>query len=130
MTKADGITGRLRRWAHRLKTDIVVLSLAMRDPEVSFVVKILAAVLVAYTLSPIDLIPDFIPVLGYLDDLILVPAGIALCISLIPEPVMVRLRIEAETAEHPGRSLIAAGIIVAVWIALGLWLGWLLVKYH
>ena len=82
--------------ARKLKTDIPALFLCMKDSETPVIAKILAGLTLAYALSPIDLIPDFIPVLGYLDDMILLPAMVALTIRLIPPAVFARCRIEAE----------------------------------
>ena len=82
--------------ARKLKTDVPALFLCMKDSETPVIAKILAGLTLAYALSPIDLIPDFIPVLGYLDDMILLPAMVALTIRLIPPAVFARYRIEAE----------------------------------
>ena len=82
--------------ARKLKTDVPALFLCMKDSETPVIAKILAGLTIAYALSPIDLIPDFIPVLGYLDDMILLPAMVALTIRLIPPAVFARCRIEAE----------------------------------
>ena len=82
--------------ARKLKTDVPALFLCMKDRETPAIAKILAGLTLAYALSPIDLIPDFIPVLGYLDDIILLPAMVALTIRLIPPAVFARCRIEAE----------------------------------
>lgn len=104
----------------------MALWLAARDPRVPWRAKALAAVVAAYALSPIDLIPDFIPVLGLIDDLLLVPAGIWLVVRLIPAGVMADLRTRAETRERP-RSLIAAVVIAGLWLGaavlLWMWLG-------
>ena len=108
----------LRVWARNLKRDVVALWLAARDPRVPWHAKTLAAAVAAYALSPVDLIPDFIPVLGLLDDLLLVPAGIWLVVRLIPAGLMAELRRQAE-AEHRPRSLAGAGVIVVLW-AIGL----------
>lgn len=106
----------LKSWARALKRDVIALWIAARDPRVPWYAKALAGVVAAYALSPIDLIPDFIPVLGYLDDLLIVPAGIWLVVRLIPAPLMAELR-EAATrrAERPV-SYVAAGVIAAIWI--------------
>jgi len=90
---------RLRRWAGRVKREVVVLALAARDPRTPWYAKLLAVAIVAYVLSPIDLIPDFIPVLGWLDDLVLVPLGLLLVVRLIPKPLMRELRLRAEGKE-------------------------------
>jgi uncharacterized membrane protein YkvA (DUF1232 family) len=116
---------RLKRWAKGLKRDVVALWLAARDPRTPIVAKLVAGLTAAYALSPIDLIPDFIPVLGYLDDLLIVPAGIWLALRLIPLELMAELRAAAETREKP-RSLAGAAAIVAIWLGavalFGLWL--------
>lgn len=83
---------RLKHWARAIKRDVVALWLAARDPRVPWYAKAVAGMVAAYALSPIDLIPDFIPVLGYLDDLLIVPLGILVAVELIPEPVMTELR--------------------------------------
>lgn len=108
---------RLKTWATTLKRDGVALWLAARDPRVPWWAKLLAGAVAAYALSPIDLIPDFIPVLGLLDDVIIVPAGIWLCLRLVPPPVMADLRARAEAYERP-RSLAGMAAIAAIWLAL------------
>lgn len=90
---------RLRQFARQVKAELLALSLAARDPRTPWYARAFALLVLAYALSPIDLIPDFIPVLGYLDDLILVPAGLWLALRLIPAEVMERARTEA--ARHP-----------------------------
>jgi len=104
-------------WAKSLKRDIVALWLAARDPRVPWHAKAVAGAVAAYALSPVDLIPDFIPVLGYLDDLIIVPLGILLATRLIPAEVMSALRDEA--ARRIERPSGRAGLIfiLAVWLA-------------
>lgn len=91
--------------------------IAARDPRTPWPARILAAVVVAYALSPIDLIPDFIPVLGYLDDLFLVPLGIWLVLRLIPGEVMADARRQAADMERPGKSLWGLALVVALWLA-------------
>ena len=118
---------RLRAWAAALERDVVALWLAGRDPRVPRSAKVVAALVAAYALSPLDLIPDFIPVLGYLDDLILVPLGILLAVRLIPPDLMAELR--AEAARRTVRPVSRAGAvaIIAIWIAaagLLLWAFW------
>jgi len=110
---------RLKRWARATRRDVLVLYLAARDPRVPWYAKAVAAATAAYALSPIDLIPDVIPVLGYLDDLLIVPLGIALAIRLIPAGVIADLRREAvarDAAALPG-SRVAAAVIVLLWLA-------------
>ncbi len=109
----------LKQWARRLKTETLVLYLAYRDPRTPWYARIVAGLVVAYALSPIDLIPDFIPVIGYLDDLIIVPLGIALSIRLIPAEVIALARDRAR--ERGSKRLpvnrAAAVAIVVVWVA-------------
>ena len=114
----------LKEWAKALKRDVVALWLAARDPRVPWYAKALAGATAAYALSPIDLIPDFIPVLGYLDDALLVPAGIWLSVRLIPGPVMAELREAARLRTERPVSRTGAVVIVLVWIAAA-WLAWL-----
>jgi uncharacterized membrane protein YkvA (DUF1232 family) len=112
--------GRLRQWARNLKRDVYVVWLAGRDPRVPRHTKILALVTAGYALSPIDLIPDFIPVLGLLDDLILVPLGLWLTLRSIPPPLLQELRAQAAAGSAPSRSgRLAAAAIVMVWVAVG-----------
>lgn len=115
---------RLRRWARALKRDVVALYLAARDPRVPWYAKAVAACVAAYALSPIDLIPDFIPVLGYLDDLIILPLGILLAVRLVPPEVMAELRAEADRRAARPTSRIAAIVIVALWLSAGALLLW------
>ena len=101
--------------ARKLKTDVPALFLCMKDSETPAIAKILAGLTIAYALSPIDLIPDFIPVLGYLDDMILLPAMVALTIRLIPPAVFARCRIEAEglwANGKPGKWYFAIPIVL------------------
>lgn len=89
---------KLKTRARSLKIEVHALALALQHPETPWHARFVAGLVVAYALSPIDLIPDFIPVMGYLDDLILVPAGIALAVRLIPGPILERCREQARTA--------------------------------
>ncbi len=111
----------LEGWKQRvrtLKTETYALSWAYRDPRVPWYAKALLALVVAHTLSPIDLIPDFIPILGYLDDLVIVPLGITLARRMVPEAVMVESRAKARAALDDARptSWIAAAVILAIWV--------------
>jgi uncharacterized membrane protein YkvA (DUF1232 family) len=127
MAQADrhaGLGARLRDWAREIKTDAVALSLAVGDRRVPWYAKLLAAVVAAYALSPIDLIPDFIPVLGYLDDVILVPLGILLVVKLIPSDVMADLRAEAEARAERPRSRAGAAAVIGLWVAAAAFLLW------
>ena len=119
----------MKNWARLVKRDIHAIYLCSRDPRVPWHAKALAIFVAAYALSPIDLIPDFVPVLGYLDDVILVPAGIWLVVRLIPPDVMAEHR-ELAAAAHDGPvSRTAAAVIVAIWIASALLCGWLIWRY-
>jgi uncharacterized membrane protein YkvA (DUF1232 family) len=114
---------RIRQWASRIKRDAVTLWFAYRHPGTPWFAKLLAAFVVAYALSPIDLIPDFIPVLGYLDDVLLLPGLIWLNIRLIPADVLEECRQRAdqwmkEQGAKP-RSIAGAVFILAIWIGLG-----------
>ena len=119
--------GRLRDWARAIKRDVVAIWLAGRDPRLPWPVKLLALVVAGYALSPIDLIPDFIPVLGYLDDVVLVPLGIMLVIQLTPPDLLAEHRAKAsEIVERPV-SRNGMAVIIAIWIglvALVAWLAW------
>jgi uncharacterized membrane protein YkvA (DUF1232 family) len=115
------VSSALARWKARgraLKRDIGALYLAYRDPRTPWHARLVALCVVAYAFSPIDLIPDFVPVLGYLDDLLLVPLGIALAVRLIPPEVMAQSRERADQAAQRPRSWIVAALIVALWLAL------------
>ena len=108
----------LRHWARGLKAETLALALAARDPRVPWYAKLLAAAIVAYALSPIDLIPDFVPVFGYLDDLVIVPLGIALVLRLVPPAVLEECRARAR-ADLAGKRLVSRAGAVAI---VGLWL--------
>ena len=109
---------RLRAWARALKRDVLVLWLAARDPRVPWTAKLVAGSVAAYALSPIDLIPDFIPVLGLLDDLLIVPAGIWLALRMIPPEIVSALRAEADELANRPVSRTGAAAVIAVWLAL------------
>lgn len=117
----------LRRWAKLLKGDVVALWFAYRNPQTPWHAKAFAVLVVAYAFSPIDLIPDFIPVLGLLDDAILLPLGIWLALKLVPAPVMVQSRRQAQDwldARKPKpQNYVAAAVFVLLWIMLA-WLLW------
>ena len=120
---------RIKIWARALKRDAYAVYLAARDPNTPWYVKILALMVAAYAFSPIDLIPDFIPVLGYLDDLILVPLGIWLVVRLIPEQAMADYRTKADQLmQRPHDGKIAAMAIIAIWIAGAVLLGWIILS--
>ena len=117
-----------RRKIRRLEVDTHALYLASRDPRVPWPAKAVAALTVAYALSPIDLIPDFIPVLGQLDDLLLVPLGIALAIRLVPAPLLAQHRAEAARRSADGypKKRSGAVLVIFLWLLAALWLGYVL----
>lgn len=110
---------RLRSWAHLVLRDGLALYIAARDPRTPWFAKLLALLVAAYALSPIDLIPDAIPVLGLLDELILLPIAIALIARLIPTQIMAESRAAAQAMVEKPRSKAGAAIIIGIW-ALGL----------
>jgi uncharacterized membrane protein YkvA (DUF1232 family) len=114
----------LRAKAAALKSETLALWYALKHPRTPLAAKIVAGVVVAYALSPIDLIPDFIPVLGLLDDIILLPLGIALCIKLLPAEVMAECRERARASLEQPRNHAAAVVIALIWIAALVLLGW------
>ena len=117
-----------RRWAAKVKTDIVAVYLAARDNRTPWLAKAVAVAVVAYALSPIDLIPDFIPVVGYLDDVLLVPLGIMLAIRLIPAELMAEFRRAAVERGRLPANRTAAICIFVLWagvaFTIGAWLIW------
>jgi uncharacterized membrane protein YkvA (DUF1232 family) len=127
-TSSVSLAERWKARARSLRRDTLALYLASLHPQVPWYAKAVMAVVVAYALSPIDLIPDFIPILGLLDDLILVPLGIALAIRLIPSGVMEECRQKATTLIARPTNWLAAVIIVLVWLGLLALLVWWLVR--
>jgi uncharacterized membrane protein YkvA (DUF1232 family) len=122
----------MQTWKQRvrqLKQEQLAIYIACKDPRVPWYARVFAGFVVAYALSPIDLIPDVIPILGYLDDLILVPLGIILVLKMIPPAVLAECREKAEAAMNQDKptSWIAAIVIVAIWLLLGIlglvWIG-------
>jgi uncharacterized membrane protein YkvA (DUF1232 family) len=116
---------RLKQWARNIKRDVVALWLAAHDARVPWYAKAFAAIVVAYALSPIDLIPDFIPIFGYLDDLLILPLGIMGAVRLIPKPVMTDLRVKA-IGLHKPTSKAGLIIIVTIWLAVMAATAWLI----
>ena len=116
---------RMKFRARAIKRDTLAIYLACRDPRTPWYARVFAGGVVAYALSPIDLIPDFIPILGYLDDLILVPLGIALAVKMIPETVLVECRAKAQAASERPTNRKAAAVIIAIWLAFAVALTWL-----
>jgi uncharacterized membrane protein YkvA (DUF1232 family) len=120
---------RLKEWARALERDTHAIYLAGFDPRVPWYAKVLALAIAAYAFSPIDLIPDFVPVLGLLDDLVIVPLGIALVVGMIPDAVMAEHRAAAAQAARPV-SRAGAAAVMAIWIvatAAAAWWAWRLV---
>ncbi|MBE2220585.1 MAG: DUF1232 domain-containing protein [Anaerolineae bacterium] len=123
----------MEKWRKRvkqLKRETYALYLAYKDTRVSWYARIWVALVVGYALSPIDLIPDFIPVLGYLDDLILIPIGIFIAIKLIPEPVLTECREKAavEMGEGMEGGWKTAVIIITIWVSLALLVGYWVIR--
>ena len=116
--------------ARQLKQHTLTVYFAARDPRTPILVRVLALLIAAYALSPIDLIPDFIPVLGYLDDLLLVPLGIVLVVRLIPADLIAELRAAAETAEDRPASKAAASVIVVIWLLAIAGSAWLAARWY
>ena len=127
--RSDSIERRFRwqvkAWARALKRDVHAIYLASRDPRTPWYARAVAVLVAAYALSPIDLIPDFVPVLGYLDDLLIVPLGILLVIRLIPADVLAEHRAAAEKrqAARPV-SYVAASFMIGIWLAAAAALVW------
>lgn len=115
-----GMLGSWREKTKALKRDITAIGIAARDRRTPWIARLLVVAIIAYALSPIDLIPDFIPVLGYLDDLVLLPAALVLALRLIPPEVMAEARAKAE-GQRLGASMAAAAVIVALWLAAVAW---------
>jgi uncharacterized membrane protein YkvA (DUF1232 family) len=107
-----------RERARDLRRDVMALYFACRDPRVPWYAKTFVALLVAYALSPIDLIPDFIPVLGYLDELVLLPLGVFLAVKMIPAELLAEHRERARLASEQPRSWLGAALIIAVWLVV------------
>lgn len=115
---------RLRDWARAIKRDVLALWLAARDPRVPWFAKAVAALVAAYALSPLDLIPDMIPVLGLLDDAILVPLGVLLAVRLVPPAVMADLRAEAARRAARPTSRAGAAMVMAIWLLAAAAIAW------
>lgn len=116
----------LKAWAGRLKREVWALWIAARSPDTPLPARLIALLVAAYALSPIDLIPDFIPVLGLLDDLLIVPLGIALAVRCIPAALMARYRIEATARADRPSSRAGMFIVLSLWgVGLGACVLWL-----
>jgi uncharacterized membrane protein YkvA (DUF1232 family) len=128
MSDRNGWMQQAKTWARLIKRDVVALWIAARDRRTPWYAKLAAGCVAAYALSPIDLIPDFIPVLGYLDDIILVPLGIILAVRLIPALLMAEFRARAAAWEGRPMSRSGAAVILVIWLAaaaLLIWAFWL-----
>ena len=122
---------RLKTWARALRRDVVALWIAARDPQTPTWARLIAAAIPAYAVSPIELIPDFIPVLGYLDELLLLPLGIAAAVRLIPPDLMLEFRARAATVLQRPKSRIAADVVVLIWLTCGVLLSvWVWRRLH
>jgi uncharacterized membrane protein YkvA (DUF1232 family) len=123
------MSDRLRDWARSLKRDAHAIFLAARDPRTPWYAKALAICVAGYALSPIDLIPDFVPVLGYLDEVVILPLGILAVVRLIPSEVMAESRAAAAAAAEKPVSRTAASMIALIWVASIALTGWLAYRY-
>ncbi|GAA4315082.1 YkvA family protein [Nibribacter koreensis] len=123
---------KLKQWAKQLKADIQALALAVQDARVPWYAKVMAGITVAYALSPIDLIPDFIPILGYLDDLLLLPIGIWLSIKLIPPALFQEFQEQVVLAgkQKLPQSKTAAILIILLWLVILWWAGGLAWRWY
>jgi uncharacterized membrane protein YkvA (DUF1232 family) len=115
---------KLKSWAKNLKRQIFILYYACKDDRVPWYAKVFIACVVAYAFSPIDLIPDFIPILGYLDDIILLPIGIMLALKMIPKEVLFDCEVKAEELVRNGKpkNWVAGSIIVIIWAVITIWI--------
>ncbi|MED4025597.1 YkvA family protein [Priestia megaterium] len=121
----------LKQWAKKLKKQLFILYLAYKDERVSWYTKVFTACVVAYAFSPIDLIPDFIPVLGYIDDIIIVPLGVMLALKMLPISVIEDCTIKAEELiqnEKP-QNWVAGSIIIVVWLLILMWSCFIVFKF-
>ncbi len=116
---------KIKVWARNLKRQLFVLYFAYRDKRVSLYAKVFTACVVAYAFSPIDLIPDFIPILGYVDDIILVPLGVMFALKMIPKAVLADCEVKAQEMMKNGKpkNWIVGSIIVIIWVVITIWAG-------
>jgi uncharacterized membrane protein YkvA (DUF1232 family) len=113
-----------KQWGRKIKRDVVALWIAARDPRVPWYAKATAGAIAAYALSPVDLIPDFIPIIGYLDDLLILPVGIMIAVKLVPADLMREFREEAMRREKPV-SKAGLAFMIALWALAAVALAWL-----
>jgi len=120
MKRSDSFLKNRRQWAAEIKQQTYALYLAYKDPRVRWHAKLFGALVVAYALSPIDLIPDFIPILGYLDDFVLIPLGIALAVRMIPKDVMqdCRTKARSEMMVRKRKNWVAGSIVIFIWLCV------------
>ncbi len=118
MRRTKSVFNNWRKWAAGLKLQTYALYLAYKDPRVPWHAKLFGALVVAYALSPIDLIPDFIPILGYLDDLILIPLGIALAVRMIPKEIMeeCKTKAQSEMTAKKRKNWVAGTVVILIWL--------------
>ncbi|MEZ5872504.1 MAG: YkvA family protein [Nitratireductor sp.] len=124
MASQTGMWGSAREWARRTRLDVVALYIAMRDTRTPALAKVVSLAVVGYALSPIDLIPDFIPVIGYLDDLLIVPLGILLAVRLVPASLMVEFRALAKSHGRLPRNMAGAVAVICIWLVAMSAAGW------
>ena len=120
---------RLRDWGRTLKCDVVAVWLASRDPRVPWYARVLAIAVAGYALSPIDLIPNFVPVLGYVDDAIVLPLGVLLMVRLIPREIMAEHRLSATRLADSPSSRTASVIIAVTWLSISAVSAWFAYRY-
>jgi uncharacterized membrane protein YkvA (DUF1232 family) len=123
------VADRLRQWARSIKGDVIAIYLAARDPRVPWYAKALAICVAAYALSPVDLIPDFVPFLGYVDDVVIVPLGILAVVKLIPPEIMAEHRASAARVSEKPVSRAAAAVVVSIWAASIALVTWCAYRY-
>jgi uncharacterized membrane protein YkvA (DUF1232 family) len=130
MDRRDSLIAKFKKHANALKGEAYALYIAARDPRVPWYAKVFMGLVLAYAFSPIDLIPDFIPVLGYLDDLVIIPLGIALSLKMIPAEVMSDARKQAKELSREGNpvSRLGAVLIILIWLTLLAVVIWLIVR--
>ena len=120
---------KLKFWARTIKADVIALYIAIRDKRTPLLPKMVAVGVVAYALSPIDLIPDFIPILGYLDDLLILPLGIMIAVRLIPSSLMSEFREQASSYSQLPANRAGIVIVIGIWIAAVSTLGLFVLHY-
>nr|WP_280521191.1 YkvA family protein [Paenibacillus mangrovi] len=111
-----------------MKSNLIALYLSYRDPRVKWYAKLFTMCVVAYAFSPIDLIPDFIPILGYLDDLIIVPLGIVLALKMIPKDVIEENREKAQEFQKKPKNWFTATLFIIVWVLFAIWISIMIYK--